>query len=164
MRVGPSGSSCRARSQTARSCLDPMVWVVSVLGKGETRSRQVRAGKANVSEPPLKCRKRRDVIETGLQSLARDEARGTPAYCPSGDRHERAVRARLRLSWGTWEPSPRCKGRTPSGRPARGRVPMRGEGADGLVVAMKPGNAGGAREPDSPASGTGQPAMGGACA
>lgn len=27
-------------------------------------------------------------------------------------------------------------------------VPMRGEGADGLVVAKKPGNAGGAREPD----------------
>ena len=40
---------------------------------------------------------------------------------------------------------------------------MRGEGADGLVVALKPGNAGGAREPDSPASEAGQPEMGGAC-
>jgi hypothetical protein len=39
---------------------------------------------------------------------------------------------------------------------------MRGEGADGPVVAMKPGNAGGARGPDSPANGVGQPAMGGA--
>jgi hypothetical protein len=39
---------------------------------------------------------------------------------------------------------------------------MRGEGADGLVVAMKPGNAGGARGPDSLAEGAGQPAMGGA--
>jgi hypothetical protein len=39
---------------------------------------------------------------------------------------------------------------------------MRGEGADGLVVAMKPGNAGGAKGPDSLAEGTGQPAMGGA--
>jgi hypothetical protein len=39
---------------------------------------------------------------------------------------------------------------------------MRGEGTDGLVVAKKPGNAGGAREPDSPAEGAGQPAMGGA--
>jgi hypothetical protein len=41
---------------------------------------------------------------------------------------------------------------------------MRGEGADGLVVARKPGNAGGAREPDSLAEDAGQPAMGGACA
>jgi hypothetical protein len=39
---------------------------------------------------------------------------------------------------------------------------MRGEGADGLVVAMKPGNAGRAREPNFLAKGTGQPAMGGA--
>ena len=39
---------------------------------------------------------------------------------------------------------------------------MRGEGADGLVVARKPGNAGGAKEPDSLASGAGQPVMGGA--
>jgi hypothetical protein len=41
-------------------------------------------------------------------------------------------------------------------------VPMRGLGADGLVVAKKPGNAGGAREPDDLAEGMGQPAMGGA--
>ena len=41
---------------------------------------------------------------------------------------------------------------------------MRGEGADGSVVAKKPGNAGGARGPDSLASGNGQPAMGGASA
>lgn len=41
-------------------------------------------------------------------------------------------------------------------------VPMRGAGADGLAVAMKPGNAGGAKEPDFPAMGSGQPARGGA--
>lgn len=38
---------------------------------------------------------------------------------------------------------------------------MRGEGTDGPVVAMKPGNAGGAKEPNFLADGTGQPAMGG---
>jgi len=37
---------------------------------------------------------------------------------------------------------------------------MRGAG-DGLVVAMKPGNAGGAKGPAAPAVGRGQPAMGG---
>ena len=41
-------------------------------------------------------------------------------------------------------------------------VPMRGGGTDGLVVVKKPGNAGGAREPDDLAEGAGQPAMGGA--
>lgn len=39
---------------------------------------------------------------------------------------------------------------------------MRGEGTDGLVVAMRPGNAGGAKGPGDLADGVGQPAMGGA--
>jgi hypothetical protein len=39
---------------------------------------------------------------------------------------------------------------------------MRGTGTDGLVGAMKPGNAGGAKGPDTLAPGRGQPAMGGA--
>jgi hypothetical protein len=39
---------------------------------------------------------------------------------------------------------------------------MRGEGADGLVVVMKPGNAGRAKEPGDLAEDVGQPAMGGA--
>ena len=43
----------------------------------------------------------------------------------------------------------------------RMRVPMRGAGTDGLVVARKLGNMGRAKEPDSPALGTGQPARGG---
>ena len=49
------------------------------------------AGKTNVSEPLTTCRKRREVIETGLPLLARDEVRGVPAYYPSGDRHEDGV-------------------------------------------------------------------------
>jgi len=51
----------------------------------------VCAGKTNASEPLTTCRKRRDVIETGLQLLARDKARGKPVDCPSGDRHEDGV-------------------------------------------------------------------------
>ena len=41
-----------------------------------------------MSEPLVTCRKRRYVIETGLQSLAQDQARGVPADCPSDDRHQ----------------------------------------------------------------------------
>ena len=40
---------------------------------------------------------------------------------------------------------------------ARGRVPMRGTGTDRLVVAMKPGNAGGAKGAGHPGSSGGQP-------
>ncbi len=36
----------------------------------------------------MKCRKRKNIIETGFQSLARDELGGRPACWPSGDRHE----------------------------------------------------------------------------
>lgn len=41
---------------------------------------------------------------------------------------------------------------------------MRGEGTDGLVVATKPGNSGGAKVPGDLAEGGGQPEMGGAFA
>jgi len=44
----------------------------------------------------------------------------------------------------------------------RGRVPMRGEGADRLVVATMPGNAGGAKGSDCPAVAMSQPVRGGA--
>ncbi len=39
---------------------------------------------------------------------------------------------------------------------------MQGRGTDGLVVALKPGNVGGAKGSDNLAEDRGQPAMGGA--
>jgi hypothetical protein len=140
-----------------------MALVVSVLGKGGT-TRQVSAGKTNVSEPSRSCRKRRDAIETRLQLLAWDKSGGRPANCPDGGRHKDGVSPAQALvrNMGTCRPD--AKGDPRSGRPTRGRVPMRGEGTDGLVEAMKPGNAGGAKGPDTSALGTGQPAMGGASA
>lgn len=161
MREGPSSSGCRIRAQTTRSCFGPMALVVSVLGKGGT-TRQVCTGKTNVSEPLGSCRKRRDAIETRLQLLAWDKSGGAacllPGWWPAQRRREPsagscAERGNLR---------PDAKGDLQSGRPIRSRVPMRGEGTDGLVGAMKPGNAGGAKGPDTSALGAGQPAMGGA--
>jgi hypothetical protein len=70
----------------------------------------------------------------------------------------KAARARLRLSCGTWEPAiPMLKGEAQAAGTARGRVPMRDAGTDRLVVAMKPGNAGGAKEAGYPGSLGGQP-------
>jgi hypothetical protein len=67
-----------------------MVGVVSVQGKGGINPSGER-WEDERSEPLRTCRKHMDVIETGLQLLARDEARGKPADCPSGDRHRDGV-------------------------------------------------------------------------
>ena len=88
--MGPSDSNCRVRVQTTGSGVGPTTGVVSVSEKaGHTR--QVSAGKTNGSEPLTRCRKRRDVIGTGLLLLAQDRARKVPADWPSGDRHEDGV-------------------------------------------------------------------------
>ena len=87
MRVGPSDSNCRVRVQTAGSGVGPMAGVVSVSEKAG-RTRQVRAGKTNVSEPLVTCRKRRNVIETRLQSLAWDAVKAGPAYGLDDDRRK----------------------------------------------------------------------------
>jgi hypothetical protein len=62
-------------------------------------TRQVSAGKTNESEPLMTCRKRRDAIETRLQLLAWDEARGEPVDCPSDGRHEGGVSPAQALVW-----------------------------------------------------------------
>jgi hypothetical protein len=80
-----------------------MAGVVSVSEKaGHTR--QVGAGKTNVSEPLVTRRKRRDVIETGLLLLVRDRARGMPADCSSDDRRKGGVSPVQALvrNVGTW--------------------------------------------------------------
>jgi hypothetical protein len=138
-----------------------MAGVVSETEKaGQTR--QVRAGKTNVSEPLKKCRKRRDAIETRLQLLAWDEARGGPADCPSGDRHEGGVSPAQALVRNVGTCRSDAKGEPASGGPTRGRVPMRSGGADRRVVVMRPGNSGGAKASTCPAEATGQLARGGA--
>jgi hypothetical protein len=60
---------------------------------------------------------------------------------------------------GTWRPD--VKGDTLGAGTPRVRVPMRGAGADQLVVAVKPGNAGGAKGLNHPVSKVSQPDRGG---
>ena len=78
-------------------------------GKRRDETRQVSAGKANVSEPSATCRKRRDAIETRLQSLAWEGSGGWPAYCPDGGRHKDGVSPAQALVWnaGTCTPMSR---------------------------------------------------------
>src|SRR4051812_41969205 len=67
--------------------------------------RQVGTEKANVSEPLLKCRKRIDDIETGVQLLPREESGGylSTALVVSGKGGASSVQA---LVWNVGTPRP----------------------------------------------------------
>jgi hypothetical protein len=127
--------------------------------------RQVRAEKANVSEPLMTCRKRRDDIKTRVPLLPWDKPGGCLliGLVVSGTE---VARARFRLQHETWETlAPirpvKCwigwrEGEPQTAETVRGRVLMRGREADRPVVAMKPGNAGGAKGTGCPGSFGGQ--------
>jgi hypothetical protein len=120
-----------------------------------------------VSEPLTNCRKRIDDIETRVQLLPWDEPGGCLfiGLVVSGTK---VARARFRLQCGTWErlaPIPlagcwtgRREGELQAAETARGGVPTRGRRADHLVVAVIPGNAGGAKGMGCPGSLVDQPA------
>jgi hypothetical protein len=84
----------------------------------------VWAEKTNVSEPPMRCRKRRNVTETRLQSLAWDPAEARPAYGLGGDRHKGGVISVRALAGnvGSWRHDVKGKpqGEAPQGRPYQG--------------------------------------------
>jgi len=104
--------------------------VVRELGKGRVRPGQVRTVESNASEPLMTCRKRRDGVKTGGESLLREKSGGNlfTAQAASG---MKAARTRSRLLCGTWEPV------TPMLRePAKGKPPE--------VVSTEAGYRGGA--------------------
>jgi len=114
----------------------------------------------NKGEPLINCRKHRDVIKTGRGSLARDKHGGylileesiehpdaglsfwTTVHAVTG---MKAASTYHRLRSGTWEPASRCKGRNPSGRTARIRIPKRDAGAEQPVVVMNSRNGEGSK-------------------
>ncbi len=164
MGVGLPKPPCRRRFQTTVSCCPTMGMVVSVTGKGSTRWSQVSNVETNKGEPLITCRKRMDVIKTGRESLARDESGRYDflmEYIKCSDEDSIHSEASLltvqtvtgmevapthyRPLYRTWEPIFRCKGRNPSGRPTRIRIPMRNTGTEQFVVVMNPRNGGGAK-------------------
>lgn len=120
-----------------------------------------------MSEPLLNCRKRIDDIETRVQLLPWDKPGGCLliGLVVSGTK---VARARFRLRCGTWERLAPIllagcwtgwrEGEPQAAETARGGVPMRGRRADHLVVAVMPGNAGGAKGMGCPGSFVDQPA------
>ena len=99
---GSSGTALQGEVPHHRKLLRLRVVVVSVAEKAH-EMRQVGSGKANVSEPLMKRRKRSDVIETGVQSLPREESGGCllTGQMVTG---VKVARAQFRHRHGTWEP------------------------------------------------------------
>jgi hypothetical protein len=126
-----------------------------------------------VSEPLITCRNSMDGIKTEESRYLGKQPGGdllTAQVVPGME----VARAWLRLWHETWEPvasnamvglgerpARPSKGESQAAETARGRVPMRGTGADRLVRAMKPGNAGRAKEAGCSGSFDGQPLRGG---
>jgi len=135
--VGPPEPPCRGRLQTTASCAGTTAGVVNVEEKAPRRC-QVRAGKANESEPLMT---RREIhITMSKPGRLNGPGRSLGDVLPTAQAASgvEAVRARFRLLCGTWEaatpiqppagssPVRKARGRSSSGRTARARVPMRG--------------------------------------
>ena len=102
-----------------------------------------------------------DAIETRSLFGVWDKVQRGPAYWLSGGRQRGGaslVQAFMR-NVGTWRSD--AKGEAQGAGTLRVRVPMRSAGTDQLVVALKPGNAGGAKGLNRPVSGVSQPERGG---
>jgi hypothetical protein len=70
---GPLETGLQGQVSNHLKLLWPKAMVVSVKGKGAGIPCQVRTTKTNASEPLMTCRKRRDGVKTGEQSLPQDK-------------------------------------------------------------------------------------------
>jgi hypothetical protein len=132
------------------------------IGKRRGYPRQVRARKANASEPLMSCRKLHNCHRKQTSFAVCEEVQRGPAYWLDGGRQIDGailVQASMR-NVGTWRSD--AKGAAQGAGTLRAGVPKRGAGTDQLVVAKKPGNAGGAKGLNRPAEGMSQPGRGGA--
>jgi hypothetical protein len=170
----PSAVALQEETANCPELLRSRAVVVSVVGKGALTARQVWITKANASEPLMKCRKVVNDIKTRAKLGSWDESGG----CLLTGQTVSGMKVARAWSWllcGTWEPvapwwwaaSGRMTcGRSSTGEPqvaetVRGRVPMRGTGADHPVVAEMPGNAGGAKGMGRPGLFSDQPSLAG---
>jgi hypothetical protein len=78
-----------------------------------------------------------DDIETGVGEVSRDEGRDEPVECSTGVRCESGVNLDQASARNVRTCRPDAKGEAQVVVPTRARVPMRGTGAETLVVGMK---------------------------
>ena len=150
------------------------VVVVSVVGKVAQSAWQVWIAKANESEPPMTYRNGMGDIKTGGGLSFRDKSGGC-LFIGQVVSGMKVARAWSGLLCGTWEPvAPWWRsasglltcgwlltGEPQAAETVRGRVPRRSTGADHPVVAVMPGNSGGAKGMGCPGLFGGQPLFAG---
>src|ERR1700719_1652553 len=145
MKEDPSETACRRRLQTAISCCRPMTVVVNVMGKGVSKLRHVWVRETNASEPLMRPRNRStEGIKTGAPPLSGKSMAETwllAMRCPGYRWRDSSLGSGMELEnlFGG------DKGKGPSGSLARLKVLIRRTGADCPAVAMKRGNARGAK-------------------
>ena len=148
----PFAAALQGEAANHREVRRSRAGVLSVAEKA--RCQRVRCGSRRRAKaiPPLKCRKRIGGIQNRGRVVAPGSAWREPADWPGGCPAWMVARAWSGLLCGTREPvapmgRPACGAvvgcgrssgaRTPSSRSVRGRVVMRGTGADRPVVAVK---------------------------
>src|SRR5207302_8990758 len=82
----------------------------------------------------MKCRNAIGDVKTGGSSSSRDQFGSCPEDCPSDIRHVGGAKPDQALVWNVRTCRPDAKGDVRVARTARIRVPMRGTGAEQLVV------------------------------
>jgi len=133
------------------------------LWKRRDETRQVNAGKTNESEPLVEVSKasywrhQNQALFSGLGGV-RETTCFLPGRWPAQRRREPSIGSCVEHGNLSSDAKGDLQVVDPRGAEYRCGVP----GADGLVVVMKPGNAGGAKGPGTLAPVCGQPAMGGA--
>lgn len=156
----PSGLAEQAGRPNHRKLRRSRAGVVSVAGKGLLLAGQVCDGKTNMCEPLLTHRNAERWHHNRGRSVAPGQrrvhggvpsARRPPVCCPGGARCKGGVSPLQAPVWNRrtcrldtdgqskgvrFAPWPR-EGELQAAETASGRVPMRGTGADRLVVAMK---------------------------
>ena len=100
---GPFGVAVQAETSNHLLLLHLRDVVVSESGKGRARPCQIRTVESNANEPLMTCRKRRNDVKTGRESLTRDKS-GSNLLTGQTASGIKAARTRLRLLCGTWEP------------------------------------------------------------
>lgn len=100
---GPFGVAVQAETSNHLLLLHLRDAVVSESGKGGARPCQIRTVESNANELLMTCRKRRNDVKTGRESLTRDKS-GSNLLTGQTASGIKVARTRFRLLCGTWEP------------------------------------------------------------
>jgi hypothetical protein len=110
----------------------------------------------------MTCRKRRDEVKTGRESLAREESGRRPVYCPLGLRHEGGVSLILAQVWNLGTCRLDVKGATQAAIPQASEYRCEAQGRSNPYERRRFCNGTGAKGLHYPALTLGQPVRGGA--